>query len=385
MLKTVSRDVSTDGYLPALDGLRGLSVALVVISHFGLGHWVPGGLGVTIFFFISGFIITRLMLREFQTKSITYQAFYIRRFFRLAPALLVFVMLSNIFMRLLDQPIPWLDNLSAVFYFANYWEIYFGWGGLPAESYHSPLSVLWSLAVEEHFYLVFPVLLAVLQRRSQWPLAWLGGAVLAILTWRMYLALDYLVLGNSIQDSQTYRTFKATDTRIDSILFGCMLSVAMENQWKSPRLTRVMDRISGTGGLCTGLALMVLTLALRDVYFRETLRYSLQGLALYLIFSTTFAGQGLASRIVNSCLAARVPVYLGKISYSLYLYHWLVRVAFFNWFPQSTPLMQLAMGIPLSLALSIVSWRWVETPFRRIGHAWAARATAAHLATHHGA
>ena len=171
-----------DAYLPALDGLRALSILLVVASHLGLGHIIPGGLGVTIFFFISGFIITRMLLSEnARCGAISLTAFYVKRAFRLAPALLVYILLCLLSFAALGEPIPLLDITAAIFYAANYYNVFHGWGG----GAESPLSILWSLAVEEHFYLAFPLLLLVMRRRLGKCLLVLCALSLAVLAWRL--------------------------------------------------------------------------------------------------------------------------------------------------------------------------------------------------------
>lgn len=366
-----SVQASGSGYLAALDGLRGLSVALVVFAHFGLGHIVPGGLGVTVFFFISGFIISRLMIREVEQRGrIDYVPFYVRRFFRLGPALMVFVLVCNLMMLSFGRSLPWGDNVASLFYFANYWHLYFGWGGSSPENIYNPLAVLWSLAVEEHFYFVFPFLLTWLYGRGRHPIAGLVLMIALVLLWRSYLALDYVGQAGYVSVDRTY---KATDTRIDSILYGCLLSVVFAMQDRSPVFHRLLDRLSGPVSLGVGAGLLLISLAIRDVYFRETLRYSLQGIALLLIFPVIFRGVGSLSRKLNAALSARVPVFLGKISYSLYLYHWLVFVAIVEFFPRPSIPLQLAIGLPLSILLAYASWRWVEQPLRRVGHDWAQR------------
>lgn len=379
-------------YLAELDGLRSVSVLLVVLSHFGLGQIFPGGLGVTIFFFISGFIITRMMIQESaQHGSIALRAFYLRRFFRLAPALLVFVLASNLLIASFGRSLPLGDNLASIFYLANYRHLFGDWGGMSAENVYNPLTVLWSLAVEEHFYIFYPLLFVFLHAQRLRLLAALVVLIVLVMVWRSYLAMDYLGQSGFIDNSRTY---KATDTRIDSILYGCLLSVLLASQQVSVRLRDILRRLSGSTALCIGLALLLASLVIRNVLFREGIRYSVQGLALLLIFAAIFWGQsGLAQRI-KVWLSTRWLVFIGRISYSLYLYHWLVFVALVEWFPRpeigvllrtaSSPLdvvaslaslaaIQLAIGLPLSILLAYASWRWVEQPLRRVGHDWAQR------------
>lgn len=379
-------------YLAELDGLRGISVLLVVLGHFGLGYIIPSGLGVTVFFFISGFIITRMMIQESALHgSIALRAFYLRRFFRLAPALLVFVLASNLLIASFGRSLPLGDNLASIFYLANYRHLFGDWGGMSAENVYNPLTVLWSLAVEEHFYIFYPLLFVFLHAQRLRLLAALLVLVVLVMVWRSYLAMDYLGQSGFIDNSRTY---KATDTRIDSILYGCLLSVLLASQQVSVRLRDILRRLSGSTALCIGLALLLASLVIRNVLFREGIRYSVQGLALLLIFAAIFWGQsGLAQRI-KVWLSTRWLVFIGRISYSLYLYHWLVFVALVEWFPRpeigvllrtaSSPLdvvaslaslaaIQLAIGLPLSILLAYASWRWVEQPLRRVGHDWAQR------------
>jgi peptidoglycan/LPS O-acetylase OafA/YrhL len=159
-------DVGTlsSGYVPHLDGLRAVSVVLVLLGHFGFGHIIPATFGVTIFFVISGFIITRLFLLEIErTGTLSLRQFYTRRVFRVFPALLSLVVVSAIFF---DN--AWPDIVASILFLFNYFNIFFI--ERPDRALDL-LGVLWSLAVEEHFYLFFP-LLVFFWRRSIRSLVW---------------------------------------------------------------------------------------------------------------------------------------------------------------------------------------------------------------------
>ena len=149
-------------YIPGLDGLRAISVLLVVIAHAGFARYVPGDLGVTVFFFISGFLITNLLISEIDaSRTINIQQFYIRRYLRLSPELYFFVLVCTL-VSFQFYSVPWLDTLGSLFYFQNYVRIFF-----PTETPDTPLtfSHLWSLSVEEHFYLIMPSFIWMFRRR----------------------------------------------------------------------------------------------------------------------------------------------------------------------------------------------------------------------------
>jgi len=168
-------------YLMGLDGLRALSVLLVIVGHFGFDRMVPGGLGVTIFFFISGFLITTL-LRSEQAAAGQVQLgnFYIRRFLRLAPELYAFLLITILAGRFYGMVSP-LPQIAAGFaFFTNYLNIA-----------QAPLAIaphwpqLWSLAVEEHFYLTFPLLLVLCRNHPNRLMAVLAVVCLAGPAWRL--------------------------------------------------------------------------------------------------------------------------------------------------------------------------------------------------------
>src|SRR4029077_12459985 len=147
-----------NGAIPSLDGLRAISILIVLVSHAGYGTVVPGGLGVTIFFFLSGYLITTLLLDENKRSGrINIGKFYLRRVFRLFPPLLVTLVIaySLVALGLLDGGISWAGVLAQLLYFANYYGLFFDPGNTTAAG----TGILWSLAVEEHFYMVYPAVL----------------------------------------------------------------------------------------------------------------------------------------------------------------------------------------------------------------------------------
>lgn len=370
--------IGSGEYIPSLDGMRGISIILVVISHLGFGNWVPGGLGVTIFFFISGFIITRLLISELNSDNhVNLKAFYVRRLFRLAPALLMYVLIANLAFLMLGRAIPLEDSMATVFYLANYWHIYHGWGGTTVENTYSPLGIVWSLAVEEHFYLFFPALVLVFKDR----LKNLGRIIvficILVLLWRCYI-----IYTQDVISFESVRTYKATDTRIDSILFGCLLSIWVASSTANIKnsFSWVIRALGSAGWIIAGSVLLLLTLLLRTPEFRETIRYTIQGLALLAIFYGLYvSGQ---SGVIKKVLEARVLVWVGKISYSLYLYHWLVIVVLKDFETFSSLSMLWIVGLPLMLILSYASYSLLEIPLRRYGHALSVKIRSNQLTNH---
>ena len=175
-------------YLPALDGLRAVSILLVVLSHLGLDRVVPGAFGVTLFFFISGFLITRQLAGGLARDGrVDFGGFYWRRVLRLMPAGLVYIAVAGLLFTAAGGVISRGGWLAALGYGANYYDLWAGYRSSGAGVRH-PFNILWSLAIEEHFYAVWPVCLALMWGRGRgrvfWALAVLCGAVLV---WRVVL------------------------------------------------------------------------------------------------------------------------------------------------------------------------------------------------------
>jgi peptidoglycan/LPS O-acetylase OafA/YrhL len=299
--------------IPSLDGIRALSVTLVFVAHAGFADTIPGGLGVTIFFFLSGFLITTLLRLEFAgTSNVNVKAFYLRRFLRLGPPLLLTLLIAYglVLAGLHGGGATWRGFLAQMFYFANYFALFFDQASTQVP--HGT-GILWSLAVEEHFYLAFPLVFLVLARRvSARTMAHVFvAACCAVLAWRLYLAAQ--------PGFRVERTYYASDTRLDSILFGSIfaLYVDVTRERSAAEATTRRDTMLFIAGAVTLLA----TLVIRNGYFRETLRYTLQGIALMPLFycAITYAESPLF-RPLNWAWMRRIGVY----SYSIYLIHYIV-------------------------------------------------------------
>ena len=345
--------------IPSLDGIRALSVLIVLLSHVGYGNVVPGGLGVTVFFFLSGFLITTLMLNEHHaTGRIAIAHFYVRRFCRLAPPLVITLMMaySLTLFGVLQGGATKEGFLAQLLYFANYYDLFFE----GAQNVPKGTGILWSLAVEEHFYIVYPLLMS-------WLLARLAprsiGIVFiatcaAVLAWRYALTTPGGFNAN--------RIYYATDTRLDSILFGCVLAV-LANPMTGGSPKTVSHR-TGWLMMSLGAILIVFTLLYRDAQFRESSRYTLQGIGLMPLFyyAITMVGSPV-HRFLNWPPLRRLGVY----SYVIYLVHHVVVNVLQEHFSvmQPGPVL-LAATLALSIAYAAFIDTRIDPYFRKIRRAY---------------
>ncbi|MXV14471.1 acyltransferase family protein [Hufsiella ginkgonis] len=336
-------------YIPALDGLRALSIMLVFLAHLGFDKIVPGGLGVTVFFFISGYLITNLLLAEYAQRShVDLKLFYARRLLRLYPPLLFMLCFLVVYILVTGLPFTWQELYAALFYYVNYYNFY------STES-KQVLLFLWSLAVEEHFYLVFPFIFLLLARSPR-KLTIAIGLLLAV-----PLVLRYI--GNAMYDDPERAMlycYNPTHTRFDSILYGCLASVLLYHD----RSKKILPVISSPWLFITALLVMMATLVIRNETFRNTIRFSLQGGALFVLIPAIVQSE--RYQWLNNMLSAKPLVYIGKLSYSIYLFHSLVFTALAS-FLLSGQLVKFYVGaVVISALLSMLCYYTVEKPLGRL-------------------
>lgn len=297
-------------YIPSLDGIRAVAAMLVFVAHAGWEQIVPGGFGVTIFFFLSGYLITTLLRRELEhSGSIDFGKFYLRRAYRIFPPLYI-VLAIGLVLALAGiaqhQIRPWAV-VSEVLFWTNYYAIFKG-----GFNFVPGTGVYWSLAVEEHFYFLFPLMfLAAARYLSYVATARLFLALcLLALVWRCWLFIHVGV--------PTQYTYSATDSRFDSLLFGCVLGL-----WMNPVADPDWQISHRSRQVVLGLALTALlaTFLYRGEIFRQTIRYTLQGIALFPIFWLAVRHPDwVAFRWLNW----RPVRFLGVISFTFYLSHLLI-------------------------------------------------------------
>lgn len=362
-------------YIPALDGIRALAVAAVVLYHLHL-PWAQGGLlGVTVFFVISGFIITRLLLSELaQLHRIDFKRFYLRRVRRLVPAVVTVVLATAVLTALFNHVMltkmrP--DILPSLLFFNNWWQIarhvsYFSNLGDP-----SPLTHFWSLAIEEQFYLVWPPLLFALYRAgASRPLV---RRVVLGLAAASAIAMTVLYT----PDADPSRVYYGTDTRAFSLLAGVWLALLPK---------AAIDKSTGRHGLAIevggviGLVGLVAMLMFSNGYTAFQYR---GGMVLCTVLTVMLiAASARRGGVLARVLAAPPLVWMGTRSYGIYLWHYpllllmnpVARVSAIPWW-------QTVLQLAIVLAVAEASYRFIETPFRH-GAAGAFIAAAREAAAH---
>ena len=315
---------STFGYKPALDGLRAVAVGSVMAYHFGgfSDGAMPGGfLGVDTFFVLSGYLITSLLLHEWQgSGTLKLSAFWIRRAKRLFPALLVALTAVTIWAGFAIESDRLgafrLDALWTLFYGANWHFIDSGQSYFDLFNEASPLRHAWSLAIEEQFYLFWPLITFGLLRLGRGRPRFLGAACV------VGIAGSAFLLSSLYDANDPSRAYYGTDSRASQLLVGALLAIALTRWSPRTRGTRAAVQVAGY----VGAALCVWAFAAAN----DTDSWLYNGG--YLGFA--FATAAVITTIVQperspltALLALRPIRWIGQVSYGLYLWHWPVQIA----------------------------------------------------------
>ncbi len=351
------------GYRPELDGLRAVAVLGVMVFHSGVA--LTGGfLGVDMFFVLSGFLITALLMEEWQTGgSISLRAFYARRAIRLLPALLgvlAVLWLAVLFLgdRFKTSPAIMFSTTGYTLGYMANWVM-----ALHLDEWPTPLGHFWSLAVEEQFYLVWPVLLvtALTLRAPRWlPIAALSVAILAIGAWRAWLWRS----GAGFD-----RVFYATDTHADGLLIGCLMALVLANAGpglEAAVTQRARNALAMVGGALFVMGLVLLNNGASPAYFGGL---TVMALAVAAVIGGLVAGP---VPFLTAALTTAPAVWIGRRSYGLYLWH---SLAFFAVLHVVRP--PGALLVPMEFALSFicayVSWTVLERPCLALKNRFGAR------------
>ncbi|MEI7626108.1 MAG: acyltransferase family protein [Actinomycetota bacterium] len=362
---------SAAGYRPHLDGVRALAVILVILFHLGYA-WMPGGfIGVDVFFVLSGYLITGLLLREISKRGrVNLVNFYSRRFRRLLPAatvvLLAVVALSLWLLDAVDKNSVGGDVRASALYVANWHFIaagadYFAPGDVP-----SPLTHFWSLAVEEQFYFVWPALFFLLwfgvarfARRRR------GDGTLGVLVGVLIIAAVSIVLSLTLVPSTN--AYYSTFTRAYELCVGAILAIAARRYAGKIPNTPVLRSV-GAVAIVVGVgALIALAATIPNATdYPGTAALLVTGSTLLVIFALEFLPLGIG----HKALGQAAPAAVGRISYSLYLWHWPVIV----FAPLIATKLLIAapryrgVQIATMFLLAVISYFIIESPIRfRLG------------------
>lgn len=337
-------------YRPDIDGLRSIAVLGVVLYHFDVRGFSGGYVGVDVFFVISGFLIGRSIISEMRAGDYSLIRFYERRIRRLYPAFLFVAAVSVVVFYFLL--LPWelmrfgRSLVAAVFYISNI-AFYKDSGYFDASALDKPLLHTWSLSVEEQFYIAFPVLVycAVRWRAAALPLVVLLAALFSFVAAQWTLPRD------------ASAAFYLFPYRAWELLTGVGLTVLVDRN-----LPKWIDKLREPIAII-GLVIIVAPILL---YTHDTPFPALAALPPCLGSAMVILCGSGGTTLANRLLATRLPVFVGLVSYSLYLWHWPVLVGLSYYFGELNPILSV-VGIAVSLAAAAFSWRFVERPPRRKG------------------
>jgi len=337
------------GYRADVDGLRGVAIALVCLFHAGIAPFTGGFVGVDVFFVISGFVITGVLLRDLRHGRLSLRGFFIRRIRRLAPALTVLLATCTLLF-LVVYPPGYLRDFGASLVSQSLFvsNVYFwrtgSYFGTPPEA--KPLLHTWSLSVEEQFYLFYATAFVALSRIGQVALrrtvavALCGSLLLSILA--------------TIPESNA--SFFLLPTRAWELLAGALAAMWLELRGPGRATDPLVANVVAICGLTAIMAAAVL-------YSTATpFPYIYAGLPVAGAVALVWTNQ---PSVVGSLLASGPAVLLGKISYSLYLWHW-VCLALVRWTAFGAPApIELVAAVLVAVPIAFASWRFIESPIRQ--------------------
>lgn len=404
--------ISRVPHLPGLDGMRALAVVAVMVYHANSG-WLHGGfLGVEVFFVISGYLITLLLIAEHERDGrVDMKSFWIRRFRRLLPALYLMLALLVVYLAVFDRSAQGRnrgDIIAGVTYVSNWYQIWVGAGYTAAEAF-APLRHLWSLAVEEQFYLIWPLVMAVILRRGRDNLPrvamWLFGVSVAITLLMAVLFVPGDIDSTCTPGSGTAgyweiagRCISINDTLYLSTITragGLMLGAAFAMVWRPVAILRgpLRNKAHQLDVLALG-GLLLLAVLMKFVFLAEPAETILTGsrfdpwlfrgglfvagLATVMMIAAVTHSNSLSGRLLGNPLFT----WVGTRSYGLYLFHWPIYQIIRGQAGVKMSLGQFVLAMLLTVPITEASYRYLEQPIRKgaVG-AWLRRDRRARSAT----
>jgi peptidoglycan/LPS O-acetylase OafA/YrhL len=380
-----SREISRVPYLPGLDGMRALAVVAVMIYHANPA-WLHGGyLGVEVFFVISGYLITLLLISEKErTSTVDMRQFWIRRARRLLPALFTMLITLMIWTALFERDALGKlrgDVIAAVLYVANWYQIWTGAGYTAANDF-APLRHLWSLAVEEQFYLIWPIVMVLLLRRGTRRIAdlsrWLVLAAVAIAVLIALLYHPGPVGTPEVTPEAYWQIFGRDISKVDFLYLstltrasGLLLGAAFAMVWRPVAVMRgplrnkgpLLDLFALIGVVALGA--MFWWVGLLDENGADPWLFRggfvLCALATLAIIAAVTHGRAFTSKVLSIPLL----LWIGTRSYGLYLYHWPIYQIIRNIAGKPLEFHEFALAMVATAIITELSYRWIETPIRK--------------------
>ncbi len=352
----------TLGYLPALDGLRGISVFLILGYHdigrytSAFSHYLNGWFSVDLFFLVSGYLITSILLKEEKKNSdINLKKFYTRRWLRIAPAYYL-CMAANIYWHCLGGDHHLAPFLYASLYLTNL-DLAFAWNLIPLKY---GISHFWTLGIEEQFYLFFPNLMRVLKKHISTAVLAVGATVFL---WRGYLISH---------GADWMRIYHGFDTRVDTLMWGALAAIILAN----PKFREPLQKVLGNGVAQILLLFVIYQTCLTlghpadGTKEQQLLLWQAKMPLLHCLISSFVMAVVLAPCALGSVLVSNpITVWLGKLSYGIYLWHPLVHSIYcgFYWtYFNSHPAESEAIQYALIFGIAAISYFLVELPFLKL-------------------
>ena len=356
-------------YLPSIDSLRALAVLAVIIYHVDV-NYLPGGfLGVDLFFVLSGYLISSLIIKEFRkTGTVNLYNFYIRRARRLLPAVYFMITVGLVVMVLFNEVLLRKSHLDAIFgyiYSSNWWYIFHKLDYFDSFGAQSPFKHLWSLAIEEQFYMIFPLLFLLVngKKKSKDGTYKLNKNFLYVVLGLILVSLIAHILLFDINNIS--RIYFGTDTRAFSLLVGVVGAILYPMERLHSKVTPQQNMIYSILSLVSIAGLITVM-----IYTSEYNTWLYRGgfLLVAILGLIVIISSGKQHTLMSKLLSFKPIVFIGKISYSLYLWHFPVLVL-------TTPVSEIGnpniffviLRIVLTFAVAIVSYVFVETPIRKLG------------------
>ena len=341
-------------YIKEIDGLRALAVIMVLAYHLKIPFAKSGLLGVTVFFVISGYLITGILINEIEESGgVDLKNFWLRRIRRLLPAVLsmavVMIFVSAVVNRVVFTK-GCNDLLSAVFGYNNWWQIfrkvsYFENAGAP-----SPFTHCWSLAIETQFYLIYPILLILLSKARN------RGKVFAAVT--AVLAMISVVLMGVLYspDGDPSRVYYGTDTRAFSLLIGALAAIQKEYHIIKVKLRGKLWAVIGSISILILIGMMMLISSYSSfLYYGGQAIVSV--LAAFVVYAVT-----VSRSLLNIILGSSILKWIGDRSYSIYLWHYPIIVLMSG--GKRATWWIVILEVVLSVGFAELSYRFIETPVR---------------------